>query len=124
VASSCRPIKRTARHHRRAAIDRTLAAHDENVTTPLSACSDRVRDGAKKIARIVFRAKSKNLRGVAGARHARVKVTCGQLMVNKSGTLTPGCVAHTVLVANQLIFGGRFSSTVIDLFQWRRAWGI
>jgi hypothetical protein len=45
-------------------------------------------------------------------------------MVNKSGTLTPGCVAHTVLVANQLIFGGRFSSTLIDLFQWRRAWGI
>jgi hypothetical protein len=66
VASSCRPIKRTARRHRRAAIDRALAAHDENVTTPLPACSHRARDRAKKIARILFRAKAKTFAASTG----------------------------------------------------------
>jgi hypothetical protein len=72
VTSSAGPIKRTGKTPSEHSIDRVLVAHDETVTTPLSAGAHRARDGAKKIARILFRAKSKNFRCVAG------DPTCGR----------------------------------------------
>jgi len=38
----------------------------------------------------------------------RVKVTDSHATVNTLGTLTPGCIANTVMVAKALIFGSRF----------------